>query len=215
MKKTFFLVFLTFAVVFFGCKKKLDDNGLTHEINEFIPDSVINTMISLGLPINTGNTPDELEGTYLVTPFILSNSNVPGDNSGYQFMDLEVTLYDFNRRDLTIKVDYVNGPESGTGLGSFIVGENEKFSVFANFETTAYDSDASMAMVFSGKLDENGITDFYFANFMLDNYGNEFGYWIGNGQGRVVYDSDGFSERTDGAKSNSNVNYATISQKLK
>jgi len=214
-EKINFISVFCFSNCIFWLQKKLDENGLTSEINNFIPDSVLNTMISLGLPVNTGNNPDKLEGTFLVTPFVLKNSNVPGDATGYQFMDLEVTFYDFDRKELTIKVDYTNGPEEGTGLGSFIVGDNKEFTVFANLNTTAYGSNASMAMVFSGTLENDGITDFYFANFMLDNYGNESGYWIGNGEGRVIYDSDGFSERTDAYKSISNSYLSSISAKIK
>ncbi len=42
-------------------------------------------------------------------------------------------------------------------------------------------------------LTSTGINNLYFANFMLDNNGNN-SIWIKDGEGRVLYDSDGVSE---------------------
>ena len=45
----FFIVILAFSVVFIGCKKdkkeepsKVQENGLTAEINNLVPDSILN-----------------------------------------------------------------------------------------------------------------------------------------------------------------------------
>ena len=51
-----------------------------------------------------------------------------------------------------------------------------------------------MLHVISGTLASDGIKKLYFANFMLDNNGNPNGYWIQDGEGRVIIDSDAFSE---------------------
>ncbi len=60
---------------------------------------------------------------------------------------------------------------------------------------------AKLLQIISGTLTSEGIKDFYFLNYMIDNYGNEGGYWIENGEGRVIYDSDGISPVTDNFKS--------------
>lgn len=204
----FFIVILAFSVVFIGCKKdkkeepsKVQENGLTAEINNLVPDSILNVMITLGMPVNGGGTPPDIAATYLASPFILKESNVPGDYPGFTFADYRVTFYEQNSDNLTIKMNYLNGPESGTGLGGYIVGSNNSFTVFAEVNSTYSGYESRLVQVISGTLTSTGIDDFFYANFMIDNYGNPGGVWIGNGEGRVIYDSDGFSEKVTVSKS--------------
>jgi hypothetical protein len=149
------------------------------------------------MPINTGSTPPNMEKIYYADPFILVSSNIPTDYVGQSFTAYLVKFHDQNNASLSIKLDYINEPESGTGLGGFIAGSNNSFSVFAKVHCTNGNTQADMIQVISGtisdKIDSAGIRNFYFANFMLNNYGNPDGYWIKDGQGRIIYDSDGFS----------------------
>lgn len=140
-----------------------------------------------------------ISGTYFVKPFILKNSNVPFDN--IQFKDYTVTFKDQNNTNLTIKLDYkinyLNAPvsnETGTGIESYIVGNNCNFSVFASIESNINGVKAKLINIISGSLSPNGIENLHFSNFMVDNLGNPQNLYISNGQGRVIYDSDGFSE---------------------
>ncbi|MFT5766067.1 MAG: hypothetical protein ACI8X3_003505 [Saprospiraceae bacterium] len=91
-------------------------------------------------------------------------------------------------------VDYINGSESGEGLGSFIVGEECAFSVFVQINAISGGTSAKLTHVISGTIANDGIEGLYFANFMIDNNDNPSGIWIENGEGRVIYDQDGFSE---------------------
>jgi hypothetical protein len=194
------MMLLFFGVLFLsGCEKeeskgKLDDNGLTPDINQLVPEAILDEMKDLGMPINTGDSPPSIENIYHVAPFILKSSNRESDSPGYQFADLRVQYSEQNNDNLTVTVDYVNGPEEGNGLGGFIVGDNNQFTVFAEINATSYGETAMMVFVMSATLGEDGLDDFYFANFMVDNNGNPSGYWIEEGEGRVIYDSDGFSE---------------------
>jgi len=209
MKSKLFIFLFVFGIFFAACEeeeksdsnddKKVEENGLTEEINNFLPDSIITEMEDLGMILNTGGSPSDVTGTYEVTPFILDSSNISSDYSGMAFADLRFKLYDQNNEDLTIKVDYVNGPEEGSGLGSFIVGEGNEFTVVSEVTTVAYSDTAVAAMVFSGELQDDGINEFYYANFMIENNGSS--YFIKNGQGRVIYDSDGFSDKVSSLKS--------------
>ena len=214
MKKiSFFTIIALFTTLMItSCTKKVDENGLTRQIRKIVPDSILTNMMNQGMPINGGNEPPEIEGTYIATPFDMISSSVPDDPETHQFADFIVTFKNFNKRKLTLEIDYENGPETGTGLASFVVGEGNKFSMFCEVKSTQlilFKADA--ILVITGTLTENGIEDFYVANFMVDNHGNtvplgiideDLGVWIPNGTGRVIYDSDGFSEQTGGSKSN-------------
>lgn len=189
-----------------GCKKKddtgkLEENGLTKEINNLVPESIINEMKTLGMPINTGENPPSIENIYLASPFILKASNRASDTPGMAFAAYKVKFYDQDNDKLQVKSDYENGGETGTGLGSFIVGSGNMFTTFSEVNSSYSGQNAKLVHVVSGKLVEGGIEGLYFANFMLDNYGNPTGVWIENGEGRVIYDSDGMSEIIDHLKS--------------
>lgn len=196
----FLSLFLVFA--FSSCQTKIDELGLTRGIHKILPDTIYQNMISMGMPVNVGDEPPELEGTYNVSTFVLDSSDVPEDYSGKVFSDFVITFYDFNPRKLTVKITYENGPESGEGIGSYIVGKDNKFSVFCEIKArqlVLYRAEA--IFVLTGTIVDGGIEDFYYANFMVDNHGNKLGLWLENGQGRIIYDEDGFSERTDISKS--------------
>lgn len=180
---------------------RLDKNGLTPEITNFVPNYIIEEMQSLGFPINGGAHPPVVEGSYLVSPFILLNSNIPEDSPGYQFANYTFSFYNMNSMTLTVDMEYVNANGNNTGQGSqgYIVGTGNKFSAFFDvFSNSSNGSSAEMVVAVSGTLVDGGIEDWYFTNFMIDDYGDANGNLIANGQGRVSYDSDGFSELVGG-----------------
>jgi hypothetical protein len=216
----FLTIALILSVLFVGCKKdkkeesKVQENGLTQEINNLIPDSIITAMVNLGMPINRGETPPDISASFLASPFILKSSTILSDVPGYQFSDYTVTFYEQNNDNLSVRVDYLNGPESGTGLGGFIVGANNNFSVFAEVNSTYSGKDATLVHVISGTLTATGIQNLYFANFMLNNNGNPGGIWIEEGDGRVIYDSDGFSEKVTKASFENHGNISNAGASL-
>jgi len=197
---------LASSLLIIGCKKsesakKVEDNGLTKEINDLISEDILNEMKSLGMPVNTGGNPPSIEKIYFASPFVLKASNRPSDTPGMTFADYRVKFYDQNNDNLTVKCDYVNASETGSGLGGFIVGDNNNFTVFCEVHSTYSGENAVLTHVISGTLVENGVQNLYFANFMLDNNGNPNGTWIEEGEGRVIYDSDGMSEIIESLKS--------------
>lgn len=173
---------------------KVNQEGLTSDITELVPQVILDEMRRLGMPIYGGETPPDLEGSYLASPFILVASNRPDDRPGNKFRDYELTLSNQDNEKLRINLDYVHSLESGTGLGGFVVGTDNKFSVFVRVvSTVGVGATADFVHVISGQRTEDGVADLYFANFMLDNRGNPDGIWIEEGEGRVLYDEDGFS----------------------
>lgn len=181
-----------------SCKKDEDKpkkpTELSDDIKNIVPDSTLVKITALGMKVNKGLTPPNIENGYLASPFELKATNVADDYSiGYVFSDYYFKLYDQDNENLTIKLDYYNGGETGTGLGGFISGDGNKFSVFVEMNSEYSGYQAKMVHIISGTLTDEGISGLYFANYMLDNYGNLGGYWIENDEGRVLIDSDGMS----------------------
>jgi hypothetical protein len=194
---------IVLTLLFASCKKdEAKPSGeLSQEIKNFVPDTLLQDIMALGMPINKGLTPPNFENIYFGSPFALVNSNISYDYEGKLFADYKVQFFDQDNENLTVKVSYVNGPEEGSGLGAFISGSGDKFSVFVQVNSTYSGTNAVMLHIISGTLTSTGIKDLYFANFMLNNYGNEYGYWIQEGEGRVIKDTDGNSPIISSLKS--------------
>jgi hypothetical protein len=202
MKKTLFGLMMILSVLFLGlasCSKDKDkEDELSKDIQNFVPDETLDQIIEMGMVINKGVDPPDMEGEYLASPYELTATTVADDYSlGTIFADYYFRLYDQDNDDLTIKLDYYNGGEQGSGLGGFISGNGKEFSVFIEVESEYNGYEATLLHVISGTMGKDGIEDFYFTNYMLDNNGNEGGVWIENDEGRVLIDSDGDTPFTD------------------
>ncbi len=194
--KNFLLTILALAFSFTLSNCSKNDDGLTNEIKNLVPEHIIDEMKSLGMPIYGGKNPPNIESIFVASPFVLLNSNRENDTPGDTYSDAYFKFFNQDNKNLTISMDYKNGGESGNSMGSYLVGDGSHFSVFVEVNNEISGDRAKMVFVISGEKTEDGIKGLHFANFMLDNYGNENGYWIENGEGRVIYDSDGFSPVT-------------------
>ncbi|MFW5700144.1 MAG: hypothetical protein ACOCWM_00505 [Cyclobacteriaceae bacterium] len=225
MKKHIVFIAIIIVGFFFSCSKEeseepapqVNEDGLTQEITDLIPQSIIDEMKSLGMPIYGGNNPPGVEMTYVLSPFVLVESNRPDDFSpGSIFADIEVKIYDQNNKDLLTKLEYTTGTESGIGLNSFIVGNSNNFSVFSEVKLTKNSKNAQAVYVFSGTLDKENqvVRNAYAANFMLDNNGDD-AFFIKDGEGRVFKDDDEESSIIDFDegrlfKDNNNINSPAV-----
>ena len=59
--------------------EELRYNGLTEDINDFLPEEILDEIKDLGLTIHTGTSPPNIEGVFSVIPLVLKNSNRPDD----------------------------------------------------------------------------------------------------------------------------------------
>jgi len=188
-----------------GDGAKIEENGLTKDINHLVPKEILEKMISLGMPINKGGTPPKMEGIYQIKPFILQASNVPGDAAGDRFTYQHVEFYKQNNKKLTIKINFQSsGDESGHGIGSFIVGTDNKFTIFSRIDGILEGEKFVSVDVYSGIITDSGIADYHMGTFMIDDKGDPKNIMLNNGQGRIAYDADGISEKID------NLNFKRI-----
>lgn len=181
---------------------ELRANGLSEDINNLVPELIIDELKELGMPINTGITPPIINGIYSINPLLLKNSNIVDDYSiGHKFNEVRVRIYDQNNTTLTIKYEDAsissssgNPTTTRVGTHAYIVGNGAHFTIFVRVLSTKTSGEwAELVYIMSGtKVGEN-INSMYRANFMLNNNGYE-GY-MDNGEGRVLYDEDGVSEK--------------------
>ena len=198
------------SIMFSGCKKDdpvnnlptVDEEGLTEDIRNIIPDEYVETLKDLGFQVNGGNTPPNVEGYYLANPLELVDRNFSENVASHK--DMYLTFYEQNNKKLTVKINYNVWADHGlgvtstmevNGLGSFIVGEGKKFTIFAESIRTDGNSTAKTVEAFSGEITENGIKNYQWAIIMIDRGDGNGGKWIENGQAYVKKDSDGLAKR--------------------
>ena len=169
---------------------------LSQDIKNIVSDEILTIIRNLGMPMYTGKNPPALTNFYKISPLTMKATSISNDYYpvGTVFADYTFHLYEQNNANLSIKLDYVCGGTSGTGSGGFISGSETNFSVFFKTTNTKIDGTKSdLVEIISGTMTSTGIKDLYYALFMVNDYGDPNDNLIGNGQGRVFYDSDGMS----------------------
>lgn len=194
----------------------IESNGLTKDINDIIPEEYIENLEKNNFQIHRGINPPSLENSYFCSPLYLVYSNVIGDGSDYRFSDLDVTFFGQNNEKLTINQIYKGGVSVGLGSGGFLVGENNYFTSFFLTNVTFRENyEIISAMVYSGKLNSNGIEDLQFAVIMIDDAGDPYNELIEEGDFRIIEDEDGFSEIVTDQSSNNAFNNNLFSKILR
>ena len=214
LRKNFFLksVFLLLlsCFIFNGCDiiVEIDDDnrdGLTQDIREFMPNDILQKIEDLGMPIYDGIAPPNITGTFFMSPCILKASNFDEfDAIGYLFDDATIIYSNQDNKNHTIRVFQNNLRDNsvgGNGTGGFIVGKDKNFTVFVKIvDVDTHGHKAIGAMLYSGTMSDLGIRNLHCTTVMIDNGGNPDDNLIENGQSRLLYDSDGLSERISSTK---------------
>jgi len=193
MKNTIF--FLLTALLLGACCKEYPE--LVPGQN-FIPQEILEAIEANGHTIYNGYTPPALEGKYFMSPCVLVSSNFDDQFlPGKIFVNNTIEFSEFNAKDLTLKVSIAEGNLLvGVGYGSFISGEGNNFTVYVKVD--AEDKQGHKLLqteVYSGTLEPGGIRNLQRSLFMIDDKGDPNHDYIENGQGRLIIDQDGFSEK--------------------
>jgi hypothetical protein len=175
--------------------------NLTEDIQNLIPIDILEAIEDLGIEVNAGKNPPNIEGIYFVSTLELVRSTAETDIADH--WNKYVTFSGQNNTTLTINADYTmqtsqeHGHMNSKGPGSFIVGEGNKFTVVVDGTREQGGYTAKTVEIFSGEISDTGIINYHWAVMMIDNNGNPFGRWIQNGTGYSKKDSDGFSKRVE------------------
>ncbi|MFB6318374.1 hypothetical protein [Saccharicrinis sp. FJH54] len=203
-------VIISFVLVIsaISCKKTDDSKGFSDDIKNFVPDSTIQSLRDMGMSINEGKNPPDIEGYYLVKPMVMKASSVPGETQSEAsvWYDQRYHVYNQNNDALTVDVE-IDGLDAGgnvrshsLGKGTFISGNDDYFSTFTIQEGEEYfNTDTAYYKwleVVSGMITEDGIRKYQMALLMLDDYDDPYDIYIPVNTGRVFVDGDSLAERT-------------------
>lgn len=172
--------------------------GSLEELRSFYTDEFVDAMVAIDFNINTGNTPPNIEGSFLISPVLLSESTVEGDTLvGNTLPDYLLTFSNQDNESLTIDFEGFQGAQEDDGSGSFVTGSNGAFAVYAKTTTQALSSTAETAIAISGVLTSEGIENIQLFGAMLDDNGDPQDIFIANNTGRLLIDSDGLAAKSN------------------
>lgn len=200
------LSFLTISIT--SCSSDDDDPETLEEkeerlYNEYVSEEMEANLLAMGLKINRGINPPNIEGYYLFRPERIATT-VPNDGLANYIdyykqyhgqKDMNVSLLGY-QQNATKKSKYV-------GDGAFICGEGNKFSIFFTEEGEGEDKGISYKSkhltVFSGELVKDtdnqitGIKNCQHVFYMVDN-GGATEILIPNNTGRLFLDKGGITK---------------------
>lgn len=150
-------------LLFFGCKDKNDDvipsdDSLPEEVTNILPQAILDDVKQKGMLVHGGSNPPYIEGFYVMDPMELL-SRYSEEDSRYVGQVINAyffKFYDQNMENNTVMVDYTNKVgDLGTGIGAFISGSSNKFTIF--IESTGNDggTDYKNIGILSGELNSN------------------------------------------------------------
>ena len=192
-------IFLSAALM--GCNNEITDEKewLSKDVLERIPDEILNTAKELGLKINGGKTPPNIEGSYYAQPVILINTTSEDGKQviGQLFNNGTFIFSEQNNAKLTV-LTYIEemGVGSDTGVGSFITGNGKKFSVFVVMDNMYSET---VYFLISGEIENDGIRNLQFLLLHEDLQGNLFK--DGDGLAERITSTRSFEQKTSGTSS--------------
>lgn len=205
------MVAIIFAAATSSCKKNdavitptipTDSTiGLPQAVINQVPDSIIQKLKDLGMPINEGIAPPNVEGIYLGSPWKLVASNFDDFEVGHLFTDLKVKFTNQNNNAQEIKVQSKTGTTISDDVTAYISGHDSLFSIFVITNNNKIESGDTtdiqqFVRVFSGvKVSgESSIKNLRSALMSLKEIKNTTNAFLKAGQGRLIFDSDFISD---------------------
>lgn len=207
MKRFTTHTFLLLAVlIVFSCKK--DEEQPVNELQELkelqqakiediIPAQYLDTLNTLGLVVNEGTAPPNINGVFKLSPLILSASNIKTDVIGNSFVDATIQLSGQNNSNFDINMlgkNFVSAND--TSIVTVISGSGNKFSIYGKVKTSMNGKTAIFGILLSAEFVGGTMKNAKYGVINIDNSNGE-GVFIKEGQARLVTETDGISEALD------------------
>lgn len=192
-------------ISFLDSAEELGFTGSEDDIIQFLSRDAYENLLALGVTVHTGSTPPLLNGQYLMSPFILSNSNISGDEIGNQYAHNITQISNQNNEDLSVDYYGFQVDDNGSivtqeyGVASFISGNGNNFTVIIKTESSSTDSQNNtvimdMGIAITGTLYNGYIQNMEYAFIVIDKTGDVNDEYVEIGEGRLFVDGDGISE---------------------
>lgn len=182
--------------------------GTEDDIIDFLTEDAYQGLLDLGINVNTGNTPPDVVGSYLISPNVLKATNIPDDgfDIGDGFFDKRISFFSQDNDDLSIEYNGAqidpegNVTSTETGTESFITGSGNNFTIIirtSGVNQTGSGNTVSITngLAISGTISEEGILNVESGFIIIEKSGDTEDELIDEGEGRLFEDQDGLTER--------------------
>jgi hypothetical protein len=205
-KQLFFAIGLLTAITVTSCKTNSDPEvGLSEEIQKIVPTSILDDLRAKGMAVNEGRTPPKLNGVYFVNPLELLSPYSTSDpfNKGKIIAGYKYTFSKQSSDGKTVTMDYSQQTDRGEGIGSFVSGSGNKFTIFAEMKGVSSGVNYITLKVISGELTNTGeIKNFQLSLYLTSKSENEGrnSILMPVKTGRIWFDNDFMTEKLSGAR---------------
>ncbi len=166
-------------------------------ITQVIPEEFLD-LLDDHITIYNGNNPPIIEGEYLVKPCTMQYDSDGDFSVGHEFTPKQIKVSNQDILNNTIDYEEKQGSSVAKGIGSFISGDGDNFSVFFNIEGVDYFSEYDVytkkAMIVSGIKTANGIRNLAYAFIITSKSDDPQNKIMDVGDYRVIRDGDGLAE---------------------
>jgi hypothetical protein len=188
------------TVLLASCKKSSVDpsKGLSAKIQSIVPQAILDDMKAKGLVVNEGSQPPQLSGIYIASPYTLLSpySAQDGWQKGKVISDYKFRFYDQVGDE--VKLDFKQSSETATGLGSFVSGFGNKFTIFAQTKGVQSGVQNTQLSVISGEIGSDGIINFQYAFTFTEKTGDASNsILIPVGKSRIWEDGNQLASKTN------------------
>jgi len=166
--------------------------------NTIITPAVLNVLQTNGTVINSGLTPPNISGIYLLSPDYCSFDNSGNNLSGRIFDDYKYQFTNQDNNSFAINVNYKDVAAGGTDAGSdvaatYITGSGNAFTIIAQLSGTSNGIPYTSLEILSGTVTANGIANFQKSEYLESKGSDPSNLLEPVGSTRIFEDQDGLS----------------------
>ncbi|GAB3542138.1 hypothetical protein [Spirosoma fluminis] len=188
------------SVALTNCSKKeiVPQSGLSQDIRNIVPQTIIDDLRKRGMVINEGAKPPKLDGVIYADPYRLVSPYGPSDawREGKVIDSYHYKFYG-QTADNKITYDYTNGSDKGKGNGAFVAGNGNLFTIFSEDVGVSKGINYKTVTIMSGEVTDKGVQAFQYAFVMTEKTGEDptvEDKLIAVGNGRIWDDGDQLAE---------------------
>lgn len=179
---------------------KEEIENVPNPVNEFLSSNDIEEYEKAGMKVYTGNNPPNIEGLYASDSLVIFYDKPFKDAApvGTEVSSYNHQFYD-QKSDGTIKLKRISleGGDEAEGVGGFISGDNDCFSIFVNVKDQSDQCSSDQATIYSACKVEAGLEGLQAGFILKKQMGSGCGVVVPVGHLRIITEDDSLAERIE------------------
>lgn len=197
------VLLLSLTLLFFACTKNdtstlilLGTEYYVEDLLNTIPDTLRDTFEQRFGEIPQGYVPPKIEGNFVVAPKERCYSNVT--NWPLSVVEPNMSLHFTNQHNRVVEINLIEALDMFTDT-VYITGHDNFFAVYyKEYKSIVIDGDEAIierGVIIKGEMSDEGIKNLYFANIIMNAYGNVSDDLVEPGQFFIYRDGDSLARK--------------------